>query len=281
MKAKGNKAVALKVLLYLILAIYAVTTLYPFLWAIAASFEPLKVIVSGTMSLIPKEATLANYQYILGAGGSQFGQWFINSVIISVIGTVINVFFNSMAGYSLARLTYPGRNQIYWIFLALMMVPGQVLLVPNYVLMTNLGLIDTMQAMILPAAINISFIFMMRQFFLSFPKDVEEAATIDGLSNTAVFFRIVMPMARPSIATQAVFIFMGFWNNFSNAIWYLKSPGNYTLTQGLQTLISSNGHSNFWNLGMAGSVITIIPIVIIYIIFNKYLLQGVRMDGEK
>lgn len=161
------------------------------------------------------------------------------------------------------------------------MVPGQVLLVPNYVLMTNLGLIDTMQAMILQVAINISFIFMMRQFFLSFPKDAEEVATIDGLSNTAVFFRIVMPMARPSIATQAVFIFMGFWNNFSNAIWYLKSPGNYTLTQGLQTLISSDGHSNFWNLGMAGSVITIIPIVIIYIIFNKHLLQGVRMDGKK
>ncbi|MDR0199935.1 MAG: carbohydrate ABC transporter permease [Streptococcaceae bacterium] len=281
MTAKGGKAVALKVLLYLVLIIYALTTLYPFLWAIAASFEPLKVIVSGTMSLIPHQFTLDNYSYIFSQGANSFPQWFINSVIISVIGTAINIFFNSMAGYSLARLNYPGRNRIYWGFLALMMVPGQVLLVPNYVLLTNMGMIDTLTAMIIPAAINISFIFMMRQFFLSFPKDVEEAATIDGLSNTGVFFRIVMPMARPSIATQAVFIFMGFWNNFSSAIWYLKSPGNYTLTQGLQTLISSNGHANFWNYGMAGSIITIIPIIILYIIFNKYLLQGVRMDGEK
>lgn len=281
MKAKGGKAIALKVLLYAILTIYALTTLYPFLWAISASFEPLRVIVSGSMSLIPKEFTLDNYSQIFSSGADSFPQWFLNSVIISVIGTAINIIFNSMAGYSLARLSYPGRDKIYWGFLALMMVPGQVLLVPNYVLMTNLGLIDTLPSMILPAAINISFIFMMRQFFLGFPKDVEEAAAIDGLSRTAVFFRIVMPMARPSIATQAVFIFMGFWNNFASAVWFLKSPHNYTLTQGLQTLISSNGHSNFWNLGMAGSVITLVPIIIIYIIFNKFFLQGVRMDGEK
>ncbi|MFC4653262.1 carbohydrate ABC transporter permease [Lactococcus nasutitermitis] len=281
MTNKSSKATALKVLLYVILIIYALTTLYPFLWAISASFEPLRVIVSGSMSLIPKEFTFSNYQQIFSSGSASFPQWFLNSVIISVIGTAINIFFNSMAGYSLARLSYPGRDKIYYAFLALMMVPGQVLLVPNYVLLTNLGMIDTLTSMIIPSAINISFIFMMRQFFLSFPKDVEEAARIDGLSSTGVFFRIVMPMARPSIATQAVFIFMGFWNNFSNAIWYLKSPQNYTLTQGLQTLISSDGHSNYWNLGMAGSVITIIPIVIIYIIFNKYLLQGVRMDGEK
>jgi len=242
-------------------------TFYPFLWAIAASFKPYREIVSGDMSLIPNEFTLDNFRYVLGRS-SLFMRWFLNSVIISVIGTTINILLNTMAGYALARLNFPGRERIYYGFLALMMVPAQVLLIPNYLILMNLGMLDSFSALILPAAINIGNIFMMRQFFLSFPKDVEEAAAIDGLGRFQTFFRIVMPLAKPSIATQAVFIFMGFW------------PSKYTLTLGLQTFQSRNGGVR-WDQTMAASVITIIPIVIIYLLFNKYFLQGVRMDGEK
>lgn len=274
-----EKTKILKILLYTILILYAVLTFYPFVWAIAASFKPYREIVSGDMSLILNEFTLDNFRYVLGRS-SLFMRWFLNSVIISVIGTTINILLNTMAGYALARLNFPGRERIYYGFLALMMVPAQVLLIPNYLILMNLGMLDSFSALILPAAINIGNIFMMRQFFLSFPKDVEEAAAIDGLGRFQTFFRIVMPLAKPSIATQAVFIFMGFWNEFMKPMLYLTTPSKYTLTLGLQTFQSRNGGVR-WDQTMAASVITIIPIVIIYLLFNKYFLQGVRMDGEK
>ncbi|MDH6365316.1 multiple sugar transport system permease protein [Enterococcus sp. PF1-24] len=278
MKGKKREQI-LKGILYAILIIYAGLTFYPFIWAIAASFKPYAEIVSGDMGLIPKTFTLGNFEYVLGRS-SLFTRWFLNSVIISVIGTVINIFLNTMAGYALARLNFPGRERIYYGFLALMMVPAQVLLIPNYLILMNLGMLDSFSSLILPAAVNIGNIFMMRQFFLSFPKDVEEAASIDGLGRFQTFFRIVMPLAKPSIATQAVFVFMGFWNEFMKPMLYLTTPSKYTLTLGLQTFQSRNGGVR-WDQTMAASVITIVPIVIIYLIFNKYFLQGVRMDGEK
>ncbi|WP_253363446.1 carbohydrate ABC transporter permease [Streptococcus gallinaceus] len=277
-----NKSRVLKALLYIILIGYAFITFYPFMWAVSASFKPLSEITSGSLSIISKNFTTEQYQYLFSPeSGSMFVQWFINSVIISTIGTAINLFLNTMAGYSLARLHYPGRSKIYYGILAMMMVPTQVLLIPNYLIITNLGLLDSYWALILPAAVNIGNIFMMRQFFLSFPNDVEEAARIDGLSRTGTFFRIVMPLAKPSIATQAVFVFMAFWNNFMSPMLYLKSQNKFTLTVGLQMLQKADQGGQMWNRVMAASVLTIIPIVILYIIFNRYFLQGVRMDGEK
>ncbi|MCA9747024.1 MAG: carbohydrate ABC transporter permease, partial [Lactococcus sp.] len=208
-------------------------------------------------------------------------QWLMNSIIISVIGTTVNIFLNTMAGYALARLQFPGRQRIYYGILAMMMVPTQVLLIPNYLIIQNLGMMDSFAALILPMAINISNIFMMRQFFLNFPKDVEEAARIDGLSRVGTFFRIVMPLAKPSIATQGVFVFMGFWNNFLSPMLYLKTQSKFTLTVGLQMLQSADQGGQMWNRVMAASILTILPIIVLYIIFNRYFLQGVRMDGEK
>lgn len=268
-----------KIFLYIILIVAAALTLYPFLWMISASFKPLKEIVSGGMSLISDNMSLDNYTYIFGRS-SLFPKWFLNSFIISVIGTVINIFLNSMAGYALSRLEFPGRDKIYFALLALMMIPGQVLLIPNYLIMQALGLLDSYSALIIPAAANIGNIFMMRQFFINFPKDVEEAAHIDGLSGYGTFFRICMPLAKPVISTQAIFIFMGFWNEFTKPMLYIKTESRYTLTLGLQTF-SSRDAGTMWNQVMAAACISVLPIVIIYLIFNKYFLVGVRMDGEK
>lgn len=279
---KTKKQKALKILLYTILVIYAFVTFYPFMWAVAASFKPLAEITSGNLSLWSDNFTLEQYRYLFDpVSGSLFPQWLMNSIIISVIGTTVNIFLNTMAGYALARLQFPGRQRIYYGILAMMMVPTQVLLIPNYLIIQNLGMMDSFAALILPMAINISNIFMMRQFFLNFPKDVEEAARIDGLSRVGTFFRIVMPLAKPSIATQGVFVFMGFWNNFLSPMLYLKTQSKFTLTVGLQMLQSADQGGQMWNRVMAASILTILPIIVLYIIFNRYFLQGVRMDGEK
>ncbi len=268
-----------KVILYIILILAAIATIYPFLWMISASFKPLREIVGGNMSLIGENMSLDNYKYIFGRS-SLFPKWFFNSFMVATIGTVINLFINTMAGYALARLSFPGRNKIFYGLLAMMMIPGQVLLIPNYLIMLNLGMLDKFTSLIIPAAANIGNIFMMRQFFMNFPKDVEEAASIDGLSRYGTFFRIAMPLAKPVISTQAIFVFMGFWNEFTKPMLYIKTESMYTLTLGLQTF-SSKDAGTMWNQVMAAACISILPIVIIYLIFNKYFLLGVRMDGEK
>ncbi len=185
-----------------------------------------------------------------------------------------------MAGYSLSRLSFPGRDQIYHALLVLMMVPAQVLLIPNYLILQKMGLLDTYAALVLPSAANIGNIFLMRQFFMNFPKEVEEAASIDGLGRYGRFFRICMPLARPTIATQAIFVFMGFWNEFTKSMLYIKTASKYTLTLGLQSFQSQNA-GTMWHQVMAAACISVFPIIIIYLIFNKYFLVGVRMDGEK
>ncbi len=268
-----------RVFLYLILILAAVATVYPFLWMVSASFKPLKEIVGGNLSLISDNMSLDNYKYIMGRS-SLFPKWFLNSFIIATIGTIVNVFVNTMAGYSLSRLSFPGRDKIYHLLLALMMVPAQVLLIPNYLILQRLGLLDTYSALILPAAANIGNIFLMRQFFMNFPKEVEEAASIDGLGRYSRFFRICMPLARPTIATQAIFVFMGFWNEFTKPMLYIKTQSKYTLTLGLQSFQSQNA-GTMWHQVMAAACISVLPIIIIYLIFNKYFLVGVRMDGEK
>ncbi|MCL2828518.1 MAG: carbohydrate ABC transporter permease [Oscillospiraceae bacterium] len=268
-----------RIILYMVLIIASAATLYPFLWMISASFLPLAEIVGGNMSLVSPNMSLDNYRFVLGLT-SLFPRWFLNSFIVALVGTTINVIFNSMAGYSLARLTFPGRNKIYFGLLALIMVPGQVLLIPNYLIMNAMGMLDTFAAITLPAAVNIAYIFMMRQFFINFSTDVEEAASIDGLGRYARFFRISLPLARPAIATQSVFVFMGFWNEFVRPMLYLQTQENFTITLGLQTFSSRHAGTQ-WAQTMAAACITVLPIIIIYFVFNNFFLTGRRMDGEK
>lgn len=268
-----------RIFLYIILILAAFLTLYPFLWMVSASFKPLKEIVGGNLSLISKNMSLDNYEYVLGRS-SLFPKWFLNSFVISLIGTIINVFLNSMAGYALSRLSFPGRDRIYFLLLSLLMIPGQVLLIPNYLILQSLNMLDQYSALIIPAAANIGNIFMMRQFFMNFPRDIEEAASIDGLGRYGRFFRVCMPLAKPIISTQAIFIFMGFWNEFTKPMLYIKTETKYTLTLGLQTFQSKDA-GTMWHQVMAAACISVLPIVIIYMVFNKYFLVGVRMDGEK
>ena len=222
-------------ILYAILAIYAVFTMFPFLWALSGSFKTYREITSGSLNLIPDSPTIQTYIKLITVDGN-FPRWIFNSFFIGIVGTFINVMFNTMAGYALARLRFRGRDFALNLILVTIMVPGQVLLIPNYLIVQWFGLMNSYSAVLLPAAVNATYIYMMRQFFINFPKEVIEAASVDGLGRIGVFFRIAMPLATPAIATQAVFIFMGFWNSFLQPKLYLQDPQLYTLTVGIQTM---------------------------------------------
>jgi multiple sugar transport system permease protein len=202
-----------KSILYAILVLYAIVTLIPFLWALSSSFKTLDEIVSGTINFIPKHFTLDNYKQIF-IEQEMFPRWLFNSLFVAVTVTLLNLLFNSMAGYALARLSFPGKKTIFIIILAVLMIPAQVTMIPNYLILKQLGWLNSYHGMVVPAMINATFIFMMRQFFINFPKELEEAAALDGLSRIGIFFRIVLPLARPALAAQAIFVFMGSWNDF-------------------------------------------------------------------
>lgn len=190
----------LRFLFYTVVVGYAVITLGPFIWSIITSLKPTSEL--NTFAVNIKHLTLDNYKMIITK--FPFLRWFINSAIVAVIVTLGNILFNSMAGYALARINFPGRNLLFMVVLALMMVPGQVVMVPTYILLSKLGWVNTYMGLTIPFLTSNFGIFLMRQFFLSLPKELEEAATIDGLSRFGIFFKIVLPLSKPALATQFI-----------------------------------------------------------------------------
>ncbi|WP_404350851.1 carbohydrate ABC transporter permease [Sutcliffiella horikoshii] len=267
-----------KALLYGILVLYAVITLVPFIWAVSSSFKTLEEIVSGTINFIPKDFTFDNYKQIF-LEQELFPRWLLNSLIIGVAGTSLNLLFNSMAGYALARLSFPGRKTLFIIILAVLMIPAQVTMIPNYLILRELGWLNSYQGMIVPAMINATFIFMMRQFFINFPKELEEAAEMDGLSRFGTFFKIVLPLAKPALAAQAIFVFMGFWNDFMRPLIILSDPSMFTLPLGLNTF--KGQYISYWNYIMAASMVFTLPVLLLYGFFNRYFIKGISFTGGK
>ena len=268
----------LKILLYSVLALYAIITLIPFLWALSASFKPLTEIVAGEPNFLPKNFTLNNYKQIF-IEEPLFLRWFFNSVIIAISVTALNLLFNSMAGYALARLRFRGRRFWFFLILAILAVPIQVTLIPTFLILKTFGWLNSYQGMIIPNMVNGTFIFMMRQFFINFPKELEEAAALDGLSTFGIFRHIVLPLAKPALAAQAVFIFMSSWNNFLLPVVILFDPEMFTLPLGLNSF--KGQYISYWNYIMAASMVFTLPALLIYAFFNRYFIQSVSFTGSK
>jgi multiple sugar transport system permease protein len=268
----------LKILLYLELTLYAIITLIPFLWALSASFKPLTEIVAGEPNFLPKNFTLDNYKQIF-VKEPLFLRWFFNSVIIAIAVTILNLLFNSMAGYALARLRFRGRRFFVFLILAVLAVPIQVTLIPTFLILKTFGWLNSYQGMIIPNMVNATFIFMMRQFFVNFPKELEEAAALDGLSTFGIFRYIVLPLAKPALAAQAVFIFMSSWNNFLLPVVILFDPEMFTLPLGLNSF--KGQYISYWNYIMAASMVFTLPALAIYAFFNRYFIQSVSFTGRK
>lgn len=263
---------------YLALTLYGCITLIPFLWAISASFKPLSEIASGGLNWIPQQFTLDNYRQIF-LKEPLFGRWLFNSVAIAVSSTGLNLLCNSMAGYALARLRFPGRNFWFFLILAVLAVPGQVTLIPTFLILKALGWLNSYQGLIIPGMVNATFIFMMRQFFVNFPRELEEAAELDGLNRWQIFRHIVLPLAKPALAAQAIFVFMGSWNNFLLPVVILFDPEMFTLSLGLNTF--KGEYISYWNYIMAASVVFTLPVLLLYAFFNRYFIQGTTFTGTK
>jgi multiple sugar transport system permease protein len=266
-----------KTLAYLALSLLALLALVPFLWMLSTSLKSLDEVFLYPPKWIPSKLHFSNYSSLWR--DFPMSTWILNSLKVTTSVTIGVLVTSSLAAYAFARMEFPGRNVLFYMYLGAMMVPGWVMLVPNFVLMRHLGWIDTHWALIIPAIGQPFGTFLLRQFFLTIPKDLEEAARIDGMGHFQIYRRIILPLSLPALATLAVFQFMGIWNEFLWPLIVLNSPDKFTIPLGLGYL--NTQHSTDWTRLMAGSVILLVPIVILFIISQRYYVRGIALTGLK
>lgn len=273
-KSKGLKR-GPKPIVYVIAIFYACLILIPFLWSIYTSLKPTSHVFENWTPL--HLLTFGSYKYI--TQDFPFLRWTLNSFLVAGIVTVGNLIVNTLAGYAFARLKFPLRGLLFYLVLAVMMVPGQVILVPMYILLVHLGWIDSFKGLTIPFLMSPFMIFLARQFFLGIPKELEEAARIDGLSYWGILFRVFIPLSRPLLAAQTIFTFQGNWNSFMWPTLLAQSPNMYTLPVGLNSFY--NQYNAYWNNVLAGVILLSIPMIAVFIIFQKQFVQGVSTTGLK
>jgi len=264
---------------HLLLIVGALIMVIPFVWMVSTSFKELSQVFVYPPEWIPAPFVWTNYPEAFRA--VPFARWFVNSAVIAVMVTLGQLLTCSLAGYTFARLRFPGRTPLFLIYLGTMMIPPHVTIIPVFVMMNNLALIDTFYPLILPALVSAWGTFLFRQYFLTMPSELEDAAKIDGCSFFRIYRQIFMPLSKPVIATLGIFTFMGSWNDFLGPLIFLQSKDNKTLTVGLlQFRAEFQGLSN-WPVMMAGVVISVLPILIAFIIGQKYFVRGIALTGIK
>jgi multiple sugar transport system permease protein len=267
---------AAKVSLYVALIVGALIMVFPFIWTLVTSISP-GASLTTTPKLIPDDPSLAPYAELFQR--VPFGQVILNSVLIAVVSTVFQLVTSSMAAYVFARMPFRGRGAIFVLYLATLMIPFQVLIVPLFVEMKSLGLINTYVGAILPTIASAFGVFLLRQAISTVPYELDQAATLDGAGHFRVFFQIVLPLVRPALATLAVFGFLNTWNSFLWPLIILRDPAMQTLPVALSSL--QGQFSTQWDVLMAGSVVSIIPMFALYVFAQKYIVQGVAGAGLK
>jgi len=263
--------------IYLLLGLSAVTMLVPFIWILSTSLKSGEFVLRMPPQFIPDPITFDSYIRVLDL--YPVGRMFMNSLVVAVLTTIGQLVTCSMAAYAFARMEFPGRDKLFFIYIATLMVPFQVTITPLFILMRLFGWINTYQGLIAPGLFSAFGTFLLRQAFLTIPKEYEDAAVMDGASHWKIFTNIVLPLSKPSLATLSVFSFMGSWNAFIWPLFITRDELMMTLPVGLATL--QGRWLTEWNLVMAGTIITILPMFVMYLIAQKYLVQGYVMSGLK
>jgi ABC-type glycerol-3-phosphate transport system permease component len=264
---------------YLLLSLGAISFIAPFLWMVSTSLKDPKHVFDFPPQWIPRPIVWRNY--IDAWTVLPFNLFLRNTCIITFHNVIANVISSAVAGYSFCRLRARLRDALFLLVLATMMIPWEVTMIPVFVLWSELGLTNTFVPLMLPAWFGVPFyIFMLRQFFMSIPYDLDDAARIDGCSNWGIFWRIIMPLSKPALAAVAIFSFVGNWNNFLGPLIYLNSMDRYTLAVGLN-MMRNTQYGTKIQLLMAASTVTVLPVLVIYFSAQKYFIQGVTLTGIK
>lgn len=263
--------------LYVLLILGGLVMLFPFAWMVGTSLKPDRELFVTPPQLIPAPFTPENYARV--AETFPLARFVLNSLIVAAVSTSAQILTSAMAAYGFARLRFRGRDALFLVYLATLMVPLQVTIVPLFIEMRLLGFVNTYPGLVLPTIASAFGTFLLRQAILSLPSELEEAAFIDGASHWTVFRRIVLPLSRPALAAFGIFAFMASWNSFLWPLVVVNSQDLMTLPVGLSNL--QGRYETAWNLVMAGATISVIPIMAVYVTAQKHVIRGVALSGLK
>ena len=274
MKSKSNTK---KLFIHLALLLGVGITVFPFLWMVLTSFKTVGEAMQIPPTFFPKKFLTDAYTQIISA--LPFARVYLNTIISTVVTTVVQVMFCSMAAYAFARIEFPFKNAIFVLILSVLMVPGQIFLIPQYQIIQKVGLLDTIPALFLPNLFSAFGTFLLRQFFLSLPKELEEAALLDGCNRYQIFWKIMLPLTKPGIVSLVIFTAKFAWNDFMWPLIVNTSPKMMTLGPALSTL--QGQYTTKYPMQMAGAVMAVIPIIVLFFIFQKQFIEGVAQSGIK
>lgn len=291
-QASRNTASAIKsIIIYGLLTVGVILFIAPWAWMVSASFQPIGDIFDWPPNWIPENFTLGNYTRFIQTAG--LGRLFANSGYIAMAVTTLQLFFNSLAAYTFAKRRFPGRDLIFFMMLGTLMIPGQVTLIPAYLILQHVplfggndimgqggyGWLDSYWGMIVPGAVSTYGIFLLRQYMKSLPDELLDAARIDGASEFRIYAQIILPLTGPALAAMGIFTFTYNWNDFFWPLIIISSPELRTLQLGLALFVVKN--RTVWDLVMAGSVVATLPVLIIFLLFQRYFIRGIALTGMK
>jgi len=259
----------------LIAAILALMTLFPLLWMVSIAFKP--AAESFSSNLIPRSPTLDNFIYVLT--GVPFIRYMLNSFFVSATVTIVALFFHTMAGYALARLRFPGREIIFLAIFSTFLVSLPVVIVPLFIIVKAMGMINSYAGLIVPSIFNAFGIFLLRQYYLSLPREIEEAAVIDGAGYWRIYWSIILPLSRPMMSALAILFFLANWNSFLWPLTITSNPNLWMVQVGIANFKSQ--YSASWNYMMAASTIVAIPTLILFVIFQRQIMDSLKTSGLK
>lgn len=265
-------------LLWFVLIGTAIISLWPMYWLFVTALTPTLYAIKTPPDIIPLHASLSNIQRLFSEA-SDYWFWATNSIIISVSITLFHIFFDTLAGYTFAKKDFPGRNILFWMILATMMVPAYVTLVPLYIVTRDLHLLNSVWAVILPGMASVFGIFLMRQYIQTLPSELLDAARIDGCGELRTFWHIVLPLSKPAIGALAIFTFVRHWNDFLWPLIVLNDSTKYTLPVGVASL--QGEFTTDYGIIFAGAALAALPMIVFFLIFQRYFLEGVRMGALK
>jgi len=264
--------------LYAVLAFVALAIILPLVWILITSFKTDGDVISNPYGVVPDPVSTEAYG-TLASGQQPIFLWLLNSFAAATLQTVLILVTASLGAYALARLEFRGKKIVFGVIIGTLLVPPVIFLIPNYLIVQNLGWLDTIWAITVPGAAGAFGIFFLRQFFIGLPSEIEEAARIDGAGDLRIFAQIVLPLSRPALATLAILSFLANWNDFLWPIYVLLSPENLTLQPGLSQL--QGAYSTHFSIVMAGAVIASVPVLILFAIAQKQIVESVASSAVK
>lgn len=264
------------------LLVCTLVMIYPLIWMIAASFKADNEIFNASLSLLPEKLKMENYPEGWNGLAVSFKQFFLNSTFVTVFAVIGNVMSCSFAAYAFARLQFTGKTLFFSLMMMTLMIPYHVVLIPQYLLFLKIGWVDSYLPLIVPKflAADAFFVFLMIQFFRQLPRELDEAAMIDGCSPFKIYWAIILPLSMPALATAAIFTFIYTWEDFLGPLIYLNQIEDYTVPLALRMFLALDGVSEYGQM-FAMSVLSILPIVLFFVVFQKFIIKGIAMSGLK